>query len=239
MSSKDKILVIAHRGASKNAPENTLKAFEKAIDLGADYIEFDVRKTRDGEIIIMHDPDVYRTTHKLGLIKRLTLKKIKSYNAAMGEKIPTLDEVLQITKGKINYMCEIKVKNISQEVIRILESEYVLDSTILISFKHKELLKNQNTYPDLKLGAIIPSGFGWITSWFFRKRLISSLADRNFFSVNPFFPLITKKFVELAHKKGLLVFPWTVNSRRKMKKLIKIGVDGILTNDIIKLKDLL
>lgn len=229
-------LIIAHRGASKVAPENTLKAFVQAVELGADFIEFDVRKTKDEEIIIIHDPSVFRITHKLGFIKKLTSEKIKSFDAGEGEKFPLLEELVQVTKGKINYMCEIKVRNISEDVLKILNKYNVLNSTILISFKHKEILKAHNLYPDLKLGAIIPAGVGWITNWFFKKKIISSFSEKHFFSINLFFPLVNKKIVNFAHQKGLKIFPWTVNSKRKMKKLIRIGVDGILTNDIEKLK---
>ncbi|MFX1235770.1 MAG: glycerophosphodiester phosphodiesterase [Promethearchaeota archaeon] len=236
---KKKIILIAHRGASNTAPENTLKAFTMAIELDADYIEFDVRISKDGELIIIHDPDVFRTTHKLGFVKQFSLNKIKKLNAGNGEKIPTLEELLIETKGKINYMCEIKVKNISGKVLSILKNHNVLDSTILISFKHNELLKSRNMYPDLKLGAIIPSRLGWITNWFIKKRLISSISQKSFFSINAFFPLVNRKFVDFSHEKGLKVFAWTVNSKRKMKKLIKLGIDGILTNDISLLKDAL
>ena len=234
---KKNILLIGHRGASNLAPENTLKAFELAIELGADFLEFDVRKTKDEEIVIMHDPSVFRTTHRFGFVKNLTLKKIKSLNAGDGETVPTLKELLATTKGKIGYMCEIKVKGISEEVVKILIDNNVLDSTILISFKHKELLKCRIEHPEIKLGAIIPSGFGWISSWFFRKSLISKLREKNFFSINPLFPLVNKKFVNFAHEKGLRVFPWTVNSKNKMKKLSRIGVDGILTNQIKRFKN--
>lgn len=227
-----KTLLIAHRGASSFEPENTLKAFKKAIELGADFIEFDVRKTIDEEIVVIHDPGVFRTTHGSGLVKRLTLKKIKSLNAGAGETIPTIKELLEATKGKIGYMCEIKVKGITEEVVKILSENNVLDSTILISFNHKELLKSRNEHPELKLGAIVPSGIGWITNWFFRKKLISTLSEKSFFSVNPLFPLINKKFVERAHKYRLKVFPWTVNSENRMKKLIEMGVDGLLTNHL-------
>ncbi len=237
MIKNDKILLIAHRGASNIAPENTLKAFELAIELVADFIEFDVRSTKDGEIVIIHDPGVFRTTHKFGSIKRSTLEKIKRLNAGSGERIPTLEELLVNTKEKINYMCEIKVKNISGKVINILKNHSALKSTILVSFKHNELLKNQTEYPNLKFGAIIPTGLGWITHWFIKKRLISSLSEKGFFSINPFFMMVNEKFVNLAHEKGLKVFPWTVNSKRKIKKLIKIGVDGILTNKIQKIKE--
>jgi glycerophosphoryl diester phosphodiesterase len=237
MDRKKNTFLIAHRGATDLEPENTLKAFEVAIELGADFIEFDVRKTKDEEIVIMHDPGVFRTTHRFGLVKRLNLKKIKSLNVGNGEKIPTLRELLQATKGKVGYMCEIKVKGIAEEVVKILSEKNGLDSTILISFKHKELIKCQIENPELKLGAIIPSGFKWITGWFFRNKLISNL--KNFFSINPFYPLVNKKFVTLAHENGLKVFPWTVNSKSKMEKLISIGVDGILTNNIKKFKNLI
>lgn len=233
-----KNMLIAHRGASDLAPENTLKAFDLAIELGANFIEFDVRRTVDNEIVIMHDPGVFRTTHRLGFVKRLTLKKIKSLNAGNGESIPTLKELLQATKGKIGYMCELKVKGISEKVVKILSENNALDSTILISFKHKELLKCQIEHPELKLGAIIPSGFGWITNWFFKKKLLTYLSEKNFFSINPFFPLVDKRFVDRAHESDLKVFPWTINSKSKMKKLSKMGVDGILTNHISKLKNL-
>lgn len=233
-----KNMLIAHRGASDLAPENTLKAFDLAIELGANFIEFDVRRTVDNEIVIMHDPGVFRTTHRLGFVKRLTLKKIKSLNAGNGESIPTLKELLQATKGKIGYMCELKVKGISEKVVKILSENNALDSTILISFKHKELLKCQIEHPELKLGAIIPSGFGWITNWFFRKKILTYLSEKNFFSINPFFPLVDKRFVDRAHESDLKVFPWTINSKSKMKKLSKMGVDGILTNHISKLKNL-
>ena len=233
-----KNMLIAHRGASDLAPENTLKAFDLAIELGANFIEFDVRRTVDNEIVIMHDPGVFRTTHRLGFVKRLTLKKIKSLNAGNGESIPTLKELLQATKGKIGYMCELKVKGISEKVVKILSENNALDSAILISFKHKELLKCQIEHPELKLGAIIPSGFGWITNWFFRKKILTYLSEKNFFSINPFFPLVDKRFVDRAHESDLKVFPWTINSKSKMKKLSKMGVDGILTNHISKLKNL-
>ena len=233
-----KNMLIAHRGASDLAPENTLKAFDLAIELGANFIEFDVRRTVDNEIVIMHDPGVFRTTHRLGFVKRLTLKKIKSLNAGNGESIPTLKELLQATKGKIGYMCELKVKGISEKVVKILSENNALDSSILISFKHKELLKCQIEHPELKLGAIIPSGFGWITNWFFKKKLLTYLSEKNFFSINPFFPLVNKRLVDRAHESDLKVFPWTINSKSKMKKLSKMGVDGILTNHISKLKNL-
>ena len=95
------VLLIGHRGASAIAPENTLKAFQKAIDLKADYVEFDVHQSMDGELIVIHDPNTFRSTGHKGSIEKMSLAEIKELDAGEGEKIPTLDEIIQITKGKI------------------------------------------------------------------------------------------------------------------------------------------
>ncbi|TFG26715.1 MAG: glycerophosphodiester phosphodiesterase [Promethearchaeota archaeon] len=239
LSENKKILIIAHRGASKLTPENTLKAFNAAIDLGADYIEFDVRCSADGKLVIIHDNCTLRTTHKLKWINRMNLVQIKKLNAGEGERIPTLEELIEHTKGKVKYMCEIKIKGIIEKVVKILKEGGVVDSTILISFKHNELLKIQNHYPKLKMSAIVPSKFGWISSWLFKKRLILSKSKDKFYAINPFYFLVNKKFLNLAQKKNLRVFPWTVNTKRFLKKLINMEVTGILTDDIIKAKELI
>ncbi len=236
---KSKPLIIAHRGASNIYPENTLKAFQKAIDLNADYIEFDVRRTKDREIVIIHDKSTIRTTHKVGWINRMTLREIKELDTGEGEKIPTLHELIETTNGKINYMCEIKSKGIAKQVVKIFKDLKINDTTIFISFKHKELLKIKDEFPDLKLGAIVPKGFGWITNWSSKKKIIKSAKENRFYSINPFYRLVNKRFVKLAHKNELKVFPWTVNSIKKMKKLIELGVDGILTNNILRFKEVL
>ena len=236
LNENKKILIIAHRGASKLAPENTLKAFQTAIDLGADYIEFDVRKSKDGEIVIMHDRSVFRTTHKLGWINRMTLEEIKSLDAGEGEEVPTLKELIKNTKGKIKYMCEIKTYGIIEKVIRIFDDFKLQDDTILISFKHTELVKVQNLNLNLRTGAILPSGIGWLTNWFLKKKSILSINENIFYSINPYYKLLNQNYVNIVHKKGLKIFPWTINSNRKMKKLFKMNIDGILTNDILKAK---
>ena len=239
MKNSKKFLIIAHRGASNLAPENTIKAFKMAIDLGADYIEFDVRQSADKEIIISHDNFILRTAHRIGWINRMQKEKLKSINLGNGEQIPTLNDLIKETKRKIDYMCEIKIKGISRKVADILKNQDILKSTILISFKHNELLKIKDDYPDLKLGAIIPTGFGWITSWFQKKKLISSISENQFYAINPFYKLVNKKLVLFAHKKGLKVFPWTINSTLVIEKLINMGVDGILTNNINRIKKIL
>ena len=169
----------------------------------------------------------------------MTLEEIKSLDAGEGEEIPTLKELIKDTKGRIKYMCEIKTYGIIEQVVRILGDSKILDSTILISFKHDELLKVQNTQPSLRTGAILPSGMGWLSNWFLKKKSILSINENMFYSINPYYRLVNQNYINLVHKKGLKVFPWTVDSNRKLEKLFKMGVDGILTNDIAKAKKLL
>jgi glycerophosphoryl diester phosphodiesterase len=169
----------------------------------------------------------------------MSLKQIKLLDVGEGEKIPTFQELVDHTKKKINYMCEIKVKGIIDEVLKILDETEMLDSTILISFKHHELLKIRDLYPNSKIGAIIPSRFGWLTNWFMKKQIITKINNNQFYAINPFHRLINRNFIKKAHEKNLRIFPWTINSKRKMKKVINMGVDGFLTNYVKKAKDLL
>ena len=137
--SSRKVLLIAHRGASKLAPENTLKAFQKAIDLNADYVEFDVHQTKDGEIVIMHDGNTLRTTGYKGEINQMTLEELKKLDCGEGEKIPTLNELIKIAKGKIGLQLEIKAEGITNDIYKILKESDLLETTIISAFKHEEL----------------------------------------------------------------------------------------------------
>lgn len=234
-----KPLIIAHRGASDIAPENTLKAFQMAIELEADYIEFDVRCSADGELVIMHDNCTLRTTKKLKWINRMNLEEIRSLNAGENETIPTLSDLIKGTKRKVNYMCEIKVRGIIDNVIKLLAENNLLDSTILISFKHDELLHIQTRYPHLKVGAIVPTAYGWLTNWFSKKQTITKAKHNQFYAINPHHMILNKNYVRLAHNQNLKVFPWTVNSHKSINRVIKLEVDGILTNHIKKTKEIL
>ena len=114
------ILLIAHRGANKIAPENTIKAFQKAIDLKADYVEFDIHMSKDGKIVIMHDENTARTTGHKGIIREMTLAELKKLDCGEGEKIPTLDELIEIAKGKISLQLEIKAPGTAKKIVDIL-----------------------------------------------------------------------------------------------------------------------
>ncbi|MFX1316602.1 MAG: glycerophosphodiester phosphodiesterase [Promethearchaeota archaeon] len=236
---ENQILIISHRGANNLAPENSLKAFRKAIDLRADYIEFDVHKTKDGEIVIMHDANTFRMTGKSGIIKKMTFEELKKLEIGDGEKIPTLQELIKLAKGKIALNCEVKVKGLEEKLVEILQKTDIIESTIISSFKTDILLKIQNIEPKLRLAALRPIRMQWITSLISPKKIIKNAIKNRFYAVNPQHFFVNRKFVEKAHNHDLKVFPWTVDSEKKMKNLVEIGVDGIITNNILKMKTIL
>lgn len=239
MNNGDNILIIAHRGASKVAPENTLKAFKEAIHLKADGIEFDLQETVDGEYVIIHDYDTLRTTGVEGNVEEMTLKELKKLDFGEGEKIPTLNELIKLTKGKIFLNCEIKVKGIIKKVNEIFKDAKMQDSVIISSFLHEELLSLREIESETKLATLVPVKPGNFSDWSFKKSLIDFTKENNLYAINPLFKLVDKEFVNYAHENTIKVFPWTADSGIAMKKLIKFGVDGIITNDITRLKEVL
>ncbi len=239
MINKNKILIIAHRGASLLAPENTLKAFKKAIELKADYIEFDVHQSKDEEIVVMHDANTFRTTGHLGLIRNMTLEQLKQLDCGDNERIPTLDELIEITKGKIGLNCEIKAKGMAQKIVKKIKEADLYDSIIISSFIHNELLKFKKLEPQLKIASLNPTRSGWIIDWFSRKSLIKNAAKNQFYAINPLYLIVNKKLVDKAHEKNLKVFPWTVDSPSSIENLIKMGVDGIISNDFSSVQEVL
>ena len=234
--SENDILIIGHRGASAIAPPNTLKAFEMAIELKADYAEFDIHITKDGEIVIIHDSDTFDVTGVKRIIKDMTLDQVKCLNAGEGEKIPTLQELISIARGKLGLQIEIKSTNLLDKLIKILKEENLLNSSIVSSFMLDELLKLKLLEPSVKVGLLLSED---LVRPKLIKRRIEKIAKNNFYSIHPPFITINKELVDFAHNFGLKVIVWTVNDREIMEKLIEIDVDGIISDDISLANDIL
>ncbi|MEK7396246.1 MAG: glycerophosphodiester phosphodiesterase family protein, partial [Candidatus Poribacteria bacterium] len=137
------VVFIAHRGASGkgHSPENTIAAFREAINIGADCVECDVHCTKDGQVVVMHDSTLNRTTNKKGTIAEMTLEEVKQADAGSwfsslftGERVPTLGELLELTKGKVINVIEIKPNNITKRVIEEVEKANAVNEVILQSF---------------------------------------------------------------------------------------------------------
>jgi len=230
------VLIIAHRGASSMAPPNTLKSFQKAIEFNADYIEFDVHQSKDGEIVIVHDAYVSHMDGQKYFIKDMVMKEIKSFDVGEGEKIPTLKELIKIAKGNIGLQCEVKAPNFCEDLIELLNQDNLIKSSILSSFMFNELLALQKLEPNLKLSLLIPSVIGSSQKL---MKYTQKAINNNFYAIHLYFKLINEEFIKFAHDNGLKVNVWTVNEENMMRKLINLGVDGIITDDISLLNKVL
>ncbi|MGH7791719.1 MAG: glycerophosphodiester phosphodiesterase, partial [Thermodesulfobacteriota bacterium] len=137
---KRRFFKIAHRGASAYEPENTLRSFKRAMEMGAEMMELDVRFSRDGHLVIIHDKKVDRTTNGRGLVREMTLRELKNLDAGKGEKIPTLEEVFDLGKGTIRYVLELKDRGVEEEVINLVRDKGLIEDVFIASF-HGDLIK--------------------------------------------------------------------------------------------------
>ena len=233
---KVQTLIIGHRGAYDVAPENTLKGFKKAIELGADYIEFDVHQTKDGALVIIHNIDILRRMGYKSTIKQMTLKELKKLDLGEGERIPELWEIVEMAKGKIKLLCEIKAQGISKEVINLLRRENLVDSTIIQSFDIEELLEARKIEPLIELAPIVPKNEEYIIEWEERKKLIQGVLDLGFTNIVIRYKNVDDLFLSYCQKNNLKVFVYTFNTKKTMKQFITMGVDGIIVNSISKAK---
>lgn len=222
--------VMAHRGASTEAPENTMAAFQKAIDDMADYIELDVQLTNNGEVIVMHDSNAYRTTGVDANIVNMTYKEVKTLDAGswfsdeyVGENVPSLKEVLELTQGKIKLNIELKpVDNgtaLAKNTVRLIEKYNMVNDCVITSFSESALKAVKTYNQEIKVGYILSAAYG---DFYDMKNV-------DFFSVNVAF--LSKRTIDAIHNSGKQVYAWTVNNKEAIKNLTNKGVDGIITDN--------
>lgn len=222
-------VVMAHRGASAAAPENTLIAYKKAIEMGAGWAELDVRQAKDGAIVLMHDKTVHRTTGVKGFVWDLTLKELKQLEAGSwfgeefrGEPIPTLEEVIRLAKGRIKLNIEVKISEnepgIAERVVDIIRSENFSKDCIITSFDMETVKRFKAIAPDLTTGII------------FDKEYRQDVFEGNWEILSGNYELVDDTFMRLARKSGKKTYAWTVNEREEMLRLIGLEVDGIITD---------
>ena len=229
---KHSIAVIGHRGGRALAPENTLAAFRNAILLGADYVEVDVRATRDGKLVIMHDSTVNRTTDGQGAVRDLDFAAIRALDAGSkfsaqyaGEKVPTFDEVLDLCRGKINVYVDHKEAPTAQvlEAIR----KHKMERHVVIYNGVQELLEWKRLAPDLPVMPSVPDAYrreGGIAALL--QTLPAEILDGNLREW-------TKELVEQAHAAGAKVYVDNLGENDNpegFRKAIAWGVDGIQTD---------
>jgi len=250
-SSVNTPLVVAHRGGAALAPENTLAAFENALKLGVDMVECDVHLSQDGQVVVMHDPDVSRTTNGSGQIGELTLADLKQLNAAAkfpggyaAQTIPTLAELLDLVKGKAGIQIEIKVNavgarypGIAQKVIDLVNARGMTNEVIIISFDFPTLKQVKTIDARIKTGALVRA------DWFLRRKPDQSVSEAiEQTGADYFMPTaspVNQAIVEAAHARGIKMGVWTVDTSSDMKRYAGYGVDAITTNRPDELKRVL
>jgi len=220
------MIIFAHRGASGYQSENTLASFKKALEIGVDGIEFDVHLSKDGHVVVIHDSSIFRTTKRLGFIKNKSLADLKKLDAGKGEQIPTLQEVLDLVNKKAKAQIELKGKGTALPVAKII-NEYVqkkkwkYNDFLVSSFNHKELREFKKLLPQIRTGALIIG---------IKIQFDKYKNELNAYSINMWCPFVRKSVVDEAHRRGLKIFAYTVNSKKEIKRMREIGVDCIFTN---------
>jgi glycerophosphoryl diester phosphodiesterase len=232
-------LIIGHRGASGYAPENTMAAIKKAINMSCNGLELDVQLTKDQKVIVHHDWNVDRTTNGKGEIKDLTLDDIRKLDAGkwysdefIGEKVPTLEEVLLEVPENLFLNIEIKSKaddnrGIEKEVIELLNKYNRLENTVLSSFNHLCLERIRKINPEIKIGILFEA---------YLLDLFDYIKKFKAYSIHPCNYYVSKELIDKAKDNNMKVFCWTVNDKSRAIELSEMGVDGIITNypDLLK-----
>lgn len=218
------VLRIGHRGAPKHAPENSLAGFLKALELGADAVEFDVRATEGGTVMLLHDPAVDRTTDGRGKIARMSFAATRQLRLANGERIPTLTEALDLLKGRCPVKIDMKVRGIVEETVRDIKRASMVREVIVMAYGREEIAAFREALPQvvIEVGGVI-----------YRHRrglAIRAAKAHGATIISSQHRVTTKGFVADCRTAGLGVHVWTVNEKPLADRMRKYGVAGITTD---------
>ena len=232
--------VIAHRGANKVAPQNTVPAFRKAVEMGADGFENDVHLTKDDFIVVCHNYDIDDTSNGTGKIADMTLEELYKYDFGSyfseefaGTKIPRLEEFLELCKGLSVINIEIKKpeqKNspIVEKTIKMVKDYGLFDNLIISSFEAEILRECKEIDPKTKTGMLYSPDDDYC------ERIcddpIAFAKEYGFDAYHPYFLMVNEDYIEECHDNGLIVNPWTVNKDYSIEHLLDWGCDGVITD---------
>ena len=231
--------VMAHRGLSADAPENTLYAFSDAISVGADFIELDVQQTRDGVLVVMHDSNLKRTTGVNKDIWDVDYADIQNLDAGSwfdpayaNARIPTLEETLQFVDKRAKLNIEIKPTKhgsdtLEQDVAELVTQYQYTDACYVTSFSYGSLKKVKEANPEIRTGYLMSVAYGQFYS----------LKYADAFSLNKVF--VTSQVVNAAHQQGKQIFAWTVNGMSEVRSLCNLHVDSIITDDPVMVQNVI
>jgi len=232
-------LVIAHRGDSAHRPENTLASFAGALEVGASMVELDVQLTRDGHVVVLHDPSVDRTTDGRGDVRQMSLADVRALSAGFAtrfgetwasERVPTLAEVLALLHGRARVMIEIKKESVSDDedggiearTIAEVRRQGLSDQVALISFEHRALLRCQRLAPEITRGHL----FGRTKP----EDVVPAARDAGCGIVMPHKGQLSDAVADAVHGAGLRLATWVVDEPAELKRLARFGLYGVGSN---------
>ena len=215
------MLRIGHRGAAGLAPENTLASIERAISLGLDICEVDVRRTGDGHLVALHDAHVDRTTNGTGFVSEMSVLELRELDAGGGQRIPTLEDVLLTVAGRIGLILEIKVQGLALPIFEIVRRVGITGPVIYASFIHEELRSIRETDSQALTAVLFPRLTKAPVA--VAQKVRATHAGFNYRGV-------TGPLVEACHQQGLAVLVYTVNDRHDIERMKSLGVDGIISD---------
>ncbi|UFH35996.1 glycerophosphodiester phosphodiesterase [Flavobacterium acetivorans] len=220
------MLKIGHRGAKGHAPENSLISFQKALDMQVDGIELDVHLSADGELIVIHDETIDRTTSGKGLVNKLSLHELKSVLIENKHEIPTLQEVFDLVNQNCVINIELKTYETAAKVTELIEKyvsekNWQYDCFLVSSFDWNALQQIRFLNDEIPIGILTETNLDLALA--FAKFIQAK-------SIHPHFHLLTKENTKRMQEKGFQVFPWTVNEQEDLKKIKSFNVNGIITD---------
>jgi glycerophosphoryl diester phosphodiesterase len=219
--STSRILAVGHRGAAGLEPENTLRSFRCAIELGCDFAECDVHRTRDDQLAVIHDQTVDRTTNGTGPVGSFTMAELKQLDAGKGEQIPTLDEVLETVRGRLKLLVELKGENTEELAAQAVKRHGMEADVYFTSFHLERIEKIRAIDPKLLTGAIFSRPPANACD-------LAVAAGARSISIN--FPQVNAALIKEARDKGLMFRAWNPDTAEDIYAMVALGVDGIGSN---------
>ncbi|MBG6109369.1 glycerophosphoryl diester phosphodiesterase [Flavobacterium sp. CG_9.10] len=220
------MLKIGHRGAKGYEPENTLLSFQKALNMQVDGIELDVHLSADGELMVIHDETIDRTTNGIGFVNQLSLRELKQLRIINEQEIPTLQEVFELVNQDCFINIELKNYDTATKVVKLIE-KYVskknwrYDHFLVSSFDWNALQQVRFLNDKIQIGVLTETDLDLALA--FAKFIQAK-------SIHPHFHLLTKENTAKIQQKGIQVFPWTINETEDIQKIISFKVNGIITD---------
>ncbi|HHT72780.1 MAG TPA: glycerophosphodiester phosphodiesterase [Firmicutes bacterium] len=234
--------VLAHRGYSGKAPENTMAAFKLALEADADGLELDVHITKDGRVVVIHDDTLERTTDGRGRVEEQTYAELAQLDAGSwfgeefkGERLPTLDEVCELLKGtdkifNVELKAGVNFKELTEKVAELIVAYDLVPNTIISSFNHYALAYMKQVNADIRTGILYSSAL--YQPWEY-ARLVGATA------LHPSHKTVVPFIAQGARENGMMVNPYTVDEPHDVRRMVEAGVDSIITNQVTRVKDLL